>query len=349
MTRRGLLAAVALGVAGAPAHAQSASDLVASGVSAYENLELSAAAGLLRRGLAAGADSLGFRDYARALTYLGATEVIRGNSDSSRAAFRQLVRHDPRRRLDPLVFPPEVADVFESVRLTTKVALVDVPGISEFTPGASGFRPWVIVSSFSQVMASIQQPGGTVVRTVYDGPISDSLRLEWDARRPDGTLVPSGRYVLAVQTTGASGAVVRLVRVPLDVVVIPQDTLPHPPGPDPGALLPERLGSGAGLEALIGGIGIGAAVVGLSSSLASGAELTAARFGVGGAVAIVGFVGFLQQRPGKSIPDNVVANEAVRSAWRLRVQAVMEENRLRREQASVTIQSEPVQIIDRDR
>src|SRR2546426_7150335 len=77
--------------------AQSASDLLGGGVRAYQALEYDAAAALLEESLgrdsAAGlADSL----RARALTYLGATELFRGQRDSAVATFRHLVLLNPR-------------------------------------------------------------------------------------------------------------------------------------------------------------------------------------------------------------------------------------------------------------
>src|SRR2546422_11115323 len=87
--------------------AQSARELLGQGVKAYQALEYDAAAALLEESLgrdsAAGlADSL----RARALTYLGATELFRGQRDSAAATFRHLVLLNPRYRPDALIFPP---------------------------------------------------------------------------------------------------------------------------------------------------------------------------------------------------------------------------------------------------
>ena len=69
---------------------QSASDLLAQGIGAYQNLDYDQAAAMLRRGLArTTGDTLSLADRLRALTYLGATELFRDRRDSALAAFRQ--------------------------------------------------------------------------------------------------------------------------------------------------------------------------------------------------------------------------------------------------------------------
>ena len=71
-----LLAIVMLAVT-TPALAQDASGLVSRAVNAYEGLELDAAAGMLRRALTPPlADSLTAAEHARALSYLGAIELL---------------------------------------------------------------------------------------------------------------------------------------------------------------------------------------------------------------------------------------------------------------------------------
>src|SRR2546430_6480825 len=108
---------------GAPLlRAQSASDLLRQGVQAYQSLEYDAAAALLEQSLgrdsAAGlADSL----RSRALTYLAATELFRGQRDTAVGAFRQLVLLNPRYRPDELIFPPQVTNLFRSEEHTSEL------------------------------------------------------------------------------------------------------------------------------------------------------------------------------------------------------------------------------------
>jgi hypothetical protein len=67
------------------------------------------------------------RERARRLFYLGAAGLLRGRRDYALAAFRRLVRLDPRYRPDRLLFPPEVSGEFDSVRVETRAAPVVVP------------------------------------------------------------------------------------------------------------------------------------------------------------------------------------------------------------------------------
>src|SRR5438132_10440136 len=88
---------------------------------AYKNLEFDAATLLLRRGVVQlTAANAPVARRAKGLVYLGAAELFRGRRDSAVAVFRRLVVLDPRYRPDQLVFPPEVTNVFEAVRLRTK-------------------------------------------------------------------------------------------------------------------------------------------------------------------------------------------------------------------------------------
>ena len=88
--------------------AQSANDLLQQGVRAYQRLEYDAAVALLRESLLrrqpmALADS----QRARALSYLAATELFQQQRDSAAAAFRDLVRLDPRYRPTSSSFRPK--------------------------------------------------------------------------------------------------------------------------------------------------------------------------------------------------------------------------------------------------
>ena len=127
---RALLALTLLVAATARLPAQSASDLLQQGIRAYQKLEYDAAVALLRESLsrrepAALPDS----QRARALAYLAATQLFQQQRDSAAAAFRTLVRLDPRYRPDELIFPPQVTNLYEEVRRSTKVLSVQVPPV----------------------------------------------------------------------------------------------------------------------------------------------------------------------------------------------------------------------------
>lgn len=333
------LSVVALAVLAAqPARAQTAAQLVDRGVEAYQDLDLGGAAGLFRRALAVtGTDSLVLAGRLRALGYLGAAEFLRGDRDSTVAAFRRIVLLSPRHRLDDLVFPPDITALYAEVQRNTKVVHVALPPIVRFRAGEAGFRPQLLASSFHQIVATVDRSDGTTARLLFQGLIGDSLEVLWDGLDGLGAPVPSARYVLRVESRDPAGEPVRIVRVPLDVRAAEPDTLPHPVLAD-SALLPERSPEERNVQALIGGLagGIGLAV--LPSLLASDSELSPGRFVLAGSVTVAGVIGFFTQRGGRPMPANVAANEAQRQLWRADLDRVAQENARRRTQVELSIQ-----------
>ena len=111
----------------APLRAQtgSARDVMARAERAYRDLEFDVAASTLRRVLTPPlAAELDDSARARALAYLGAAEHYRGQADSAIAVFRRLVELAPDAQPDTLVFPPEVTDLYHSVRRSMTVVAV---------------------------------------------------------------------------------------------------------------------------------------------------------------------------------------------------------------------------------
>lgn len=329
-----------------PARGQASGELVQRGIRAYRDLDLPTAVGLIRRALAAqGDDTLPEPARLEALSYLGAAEFVRGRTDSAASAFRRIVQLEPRYRLDPLVFPPELATLFSSVRRETKVVEAEIPTVATVTPGSGLYTPLLFASSFHEIRATIERSDGVSVRRVYEGIISDSLELRWDGLDAAGTPLESGRYVLAIESR-LSGEVVRILRVPLDIESNPADTVDHPLPPPDSLFLPERLTGGPGLEALVGGLlgGVGIAVLPLA--VAPDADLSAGRIAVAGTVALTGVIGFFTQRPGRPIDANVRANELLRQAWRVRVDEVVQLNAGRRSIAEIVVRAGPPTVID---
>jgi hypothetical protein len=100
----------------------SASEVLASAVRAYRDLEFDAAARMLRHVLTPPL-AIGLDDSARtrALTYLGAAEHYRGRQDSAIAVFQRLAVLAPSQRPDTLIFPPEITRLYDAVRTTLPV------------------------------------------------------------------------------------------------------------------------------------------------------------------------------------------------------------------------------------
>jgi hypothetical protein len=342
-------ALLALGLALLPARLQGqnpAQDL-ASGIRAYQELEFDQAAGLLRRA-AASVDAMDAVDAARALAYLGATEIFRERPDSARAAFGRLVRFDPRYRIDALVFPPEVTGVFESVRRTVRAIAVALPATASFRAGQPGLVLDLFPSVLHTIRVEILRADGAVARALYAGLLGDSLRVEWDGRGAAGAPLASGRYVLAFTSLDETRTPLRIVRVPLTVSLTLGDTTPHPLPPADSAFLPEREASGPALRALIGGVAAGLAVSVVPALVASDARLSPTRFLVGASVSIAGLSTFFTLRPGRPIAANVSANERRRADWRAAVDSAARHNEELKRVATLFVQLGPRQVVERE-
>src|SRR5207247_4747117 len=124
----------------------------------------------LRRDSVTGlADSL----QTRALTYLAATELFRGQRDSAVAAFRQLVLLNPRYRPDELIFPPQVTNLFQEVRRATTAISVAVPPVTELRARLDRHKPRVLAISVSHVTVTLPLPDGTPHPRLDRQPVAD--------------------------------------------------------------------------------------------------------------------------------------------------------------------------------
>jgi hypothetical protein len=314
-----LLAALCGGTLAVPrlAAGQAASAALTQGVRAYDDLEFERAAGLLRRALAVqGTGALPAADVSRALIYLAATELLRDRRDSARAIARRLVLANPRFRPDELVFPPQLLLLYEVVRLATPAVIGEAPADTAIRPGTDAIAVRLYASFVHNVAATLVALDGRVVRTLYRGPIGDSLILRWNGLDSAGTgPPPSGAYALTVSSFNRDGRVVRILRMPIELLPGPTDTLPHPPPPADSVLLPERRPMGPALRVLAPGVLAGVGVAVLPGLVARGEQPSGARFAVGGTVTLVSIAAFVSRRPGRQIPANVAHNRVIRD-WR---------------------------------
>src|SRR6266550_2253173 len=309
MTRATAVLAISLLCSGAPVLRAQSGELLRRGVQAYQALEYDAAAALLEQSLgrdstAGVADSL----RAKALTYLAATELFRGQRDSAVGAFRQLVLLNPRYRPDELIFPPQVTNLFQEVRRATRAIAVAVPPVTQLRPRLDRFTARVLASFVANVAVTLAREDGTPVRELYKGPVADSLLVEWNGLTAAGTPADNGRYVLRVtpQVQTADGP--RARQVVLEVKQQQPDTLAWPPPPP---LLPERTSTGPAFRSLAAGLVAGAAAVALPSIIAPGKDASGARFAVGATVGVAGFVGFFARKP-RPLDANVRTNASQR-------------------------------------
>jgi len=329
----------------APLAAQGPDSLVASGVRAFRNLEFDAAAGFLSRAsvlLEGRADTALLTN---ALVYLAATEVYRAGPDSARTIFRRVVRLAPGYRIDRLVFPPEVTNVFDAARRATPAVGARLRPEARFAAGSPGFAATLVGSTFHQIRVEVQRSDASAVASLYTGPIADSLSVTWDGRTSGDQPVATGRYLLSVTSLDAAGVIARILRVPLEVTNLGADTLAGPPPPD-DQLLPEQRRGGAGLEALLGGILLGTLTATAPGAVASDASLSAGRYAVGGAIVALGVAGFIMGRGEHPIPENVAANDSIRADWRRRVEATAAENAQRRATAALLVRVGAAQVIE---
>jgi hypothetical protein len=347
MTRRRALilaSLLAFTVSWHPAQAQTAVSLLEQGINAYQDLELEAAIGFLQGALDPAlaqqmADPAAARVFrVRALTYLAAAEALRGNTDSALAVFGRLVRLDTRYRPDQLIFPPEVTNIYDAVRREIKVVTVDAPQVTRLRLGQGLFSLKLFASSYHDVTADIRDRDSIRVRSLYRGPIVDSLELEWDGRDPERLVVPSGAYDLWVKSQDSTGNTVRTLRLPLDIQVESPDTLFLPVEPADSLILPEQFSNGPGVQALAGGLLIGAAVAVLPSMISStDSDLMGGRFVVAGTISIAGVATFFRLRPGKPIPANIESNLSLYRTWQDSLAIVLTENEQRKSDVQLVI------------
>jgi hypothetical protein len=313
---------------------------LARGIRAYGDLDFDSAATALRGALdSTVAPRLLVSDRVRALAYLGATELYRGNRDSAAAAFARLLQDDPRYRPDQLVFPPEVTSLFQEARLSVRAITVSAPPVTEIASAGDRLIVWLYAASYHPVDVAIRNPGGLPLRQLYSGGVGDSLQILWDGQTDAGIPVETGSYVLRVDSRGSDGAIVRAVELPLDVVRTGGDTLALPLPPADSLMQPERTVAGNGRRALV--TGIGAAVAGLvvPPLVAGGSSAMGERFAVVGALAAAGVIGYRLDRESRPIPENIAANRALRAAWQQRRDAAIAENVQRRREARLVIQA----------
>src|SRR5467141_1122463 len=324
-----LLMVLCAGTAAVPglAAGQTASAVLTQGVRAYDDLEFEQAAGLLRRALAVqGGTALTRNDASRALIYLTATELLRDRRHSARAIARRLVLSNPRFRPDELVFPPQLLLLYEVVRRATPAVIGEAPADTAIRPGKDAVAVRLYASSVHDIAAALVALDGRVVRTLYRGPIGDSLAVRWNGLDSAGTSPPpSGSYVLTVSSFNRDGRVARILRMPVEVLPGPTDTLPHPATPADTVLLPERRPLGPALRVLAPGVlgGVGIAV--LPGLVARGETPSGTRFAVGGAVTLASIAAFVSHRPGRQIPANVVHHRGIRD-WQNAVAVVARRN-----------------------
>jgi hypothetical protein len=322
VSRRGRILLFVAAAWVAPAAAQTGPELRDQGLRAYRALEMEAAARLFRLALAS--SDFPNTDVLSTEAYLGAAEFYRNRPDSSRAAFRRIVLREPRYRLDPVAFPPEVTRAFDAVRSATPAVSVDVPQRAIFEPGRGGLTAQVFTSGPHVVRVRIERSDGDVIRTLHDGRVTDSLAVTWDGAGRRNARLSSGLYVWSFSSLSGDGRVRRILDIPvrLDRSSVGSETLPPRP-----TMLPESNPAGPAFVRL--GLGVGAATAAWLVMPAF-TDRDGPRVGLAVAFTAAGIIGFLEKRPGKPRPENVAANQAALQAWEEQVRRATAANQGRR-------------------
>jgi hypothetical protein len=312
------------------ARAQGATQLLEQGVRAYTVREYEGGAYLLRRALSEdGADALGPTDVARALMYLTATEVARGQRDSALAAAKRLVVLDARYRPDSRTFPAEVLSIYQEARRAAPTVSIRAFGDTAIKPGSEAFVVRLAAPTSPEVVAAVTNPEGRVVRTLYSGSFRDSIDVRWNGLDGSGNAPPDGRYLLIVQPTARerrSSGDNWTLRLPLELARPTVDTTPLPAAPPDSLLRPERGDMSGAMHALIPAVAASAAIVILPKLVSSGDHASNGRLLIGGTVAIAGVAAFLSHHPGQSIPANRQYNRNLRDSWRRNVADISRRN-----------------------
>lgn len=329
--------AAALTVSGA-AFAQSGNRLVTSGITAYRSLEYDSAVVLFRRALAESRDDSGTRNARiEILAYLGASEQLRGQSDSAASAFVNAIALDPRYRIDELVFPPAVTGAFEEARLRTAYIDVSAPADTIIVAGSQAVPLHLFVSAPNEVTVTLVRQNGEVVRQIYSGAITDSLNLRWDGMDAtgndpiDGNMLLQVKGLRAVTHGGASS-------LSLSVMKFRVDTLMHPAQPRFAAAPPRRSQQAPAFRALAVGTIAGATAIFLPEIIGKDGSAMPERYVLGATLGAAGILGFLSAKQGARLEQQAAANAKRLDEWRRAVDSVRQENsrRLRSPRLRIT-------------
>lgn len=323
-----------------PLHAQEGPDPIASALAAYNDLDFDTAAARLRDALAVGgAQRLSEANRARALMYLGAAELFRGERPAAAEAFRSLLMVQPRFRPDAVIFPPEVVALFQETRIGVRAIDAVVAPVTDLKVPVERLPVMLFASSLHEIRVRITSSLGAPERVLYEGVIGDSLQIAWDGREASGRAGSQGRYLLRIASRGPGGTSEREVQIPLELEHLPLDTLPWPEPLRSTDLLPETEVRANGMRQFLTGL-LGAGAASALPSIAGSRDAGTVRFVVAGAIAGSGIVGLVTAAKPRPIDANIAANAARRGAWQQELQRVQAENAEGRRVVHIRVRAE---------
>lgn len=350
-----ILAAALIAVAPVPRalSAQSADALLAQGIRAYQQREYAGGAWLLRRAIAT--PGLSPAETLRALTYLAAIELARDQRDSAVAAAQQARAMDARYRPDERVFSQDVVALFDDAprgnvarrreppppRAAARAEPIAIRAVgdSAFRPGSGAFLMRLTAPAPAEVSATLAGPDGRGIRTLFTGPVRDSIDIRWNGMDLAGNVQPEGDYTVLVAPVGRDRRAGWSLRLPLEVSRTGVDTQALPPPPADSLFRPERGTGGRAWSALAPGLLVGAAIVVLPGIVAEGEEPSSGRLVIGGAITLAGLAAFITQRSSRSLDANSAYNRALRERWRRDVADISRRNAERARQSLIIIRA----------
>jgi hypothetical protein len=184
-----------------PAQTTTAGQMLERAVRLYEDVELEDAVAILRRivspseGLDASAT-----ERAQAYKYLGAVCALQpgpDKRDSAIAYLREAVALDPFVELEAQTFTPAQLAVFAEARNRTFRVAVRPPRPDSLDSTSLTLTFLYVTSHAALVRAELRSDGATLL-VLYDGPSDGPRAVTWDGTLPGRSLVPPGRYELAV-------------------------------------------------------------------------------------------------------------------------------------------------------
>lgn len=325
--------------------AQGETDPLAAALTSFRNLDYDLAASRLRSALArTGATRLPDVDRARALMYVGATELFRGVRTSAADAFRSLLLTDPRYRPDQLIFPPEVVALFEETRIGVRAVGVAIAPSSDITVPTDRLPIKLFASTLHDIRVRVTTSLGAPERVLYEGVIGDSLLVVWDGREANGRAGAAGRYLLRITSRGPDGSGERELQVPLEVEHLRIDSLPWPDPPARSVLRPETMVRANGMQQFLTGL-VGAVAVVVLPSLVGATEGSSARYAVAGVIGASGIIGLATASRPRPVPENVAWNGERRAEWARELARVRAANETRAGTVRLRVRAErPVTV-----
>jgi flagellar hook assembly protein FlgD len=103
-----------------------------------------------------------------------------------------------------------VLAVYQEARRTAPNVSIRASGDTAIRPGAEAFVVRLGSSTAPEVIVTVTNADGRVVRQIFNGTIRDSVDLRWNGLDGSGNTPPPGRYAILVSPRrsggGAAGA-----------------------------------------------------------------------------------------------------------------------------------------------